>query len=250
MKNFKGSTLVECIASIALFSLAVTILTGGFLTAANLAVRSGEIRTAGDRMINTLYTSEANSGITYDKGAVQDFSFTFSGVNAAVKGKYISAYDSEYELTAFSPEKSMGNFIPETGIPVNGSWPDYDDFPNQWNYITIPEGTTFIYSGKFYIAGSNLNVGPRGCTPYDNHLRWLFSNNNLVEITTDKPPIVWDGKTNLHTVINNLGYPTITKGDKLLWNGEYYVYLITDQSWPGTPISQPSAWQKIVYPFS
>lgn len=257
MKNLKGSTLVECIAALAIFSISTFILLGGFLTAANLTVHSADIAATGSALVNTLYTGNDNAelGITYSEENDTTFSFRMAGVTTDIKGKYISSDDNitGYALKTFLVEgKTIGDIIPGTdfyggdGIPPNDKWPAFEDYPDQYNYIDIPEGSTFRYGDKFFIAAQDLSIGPRGATPFDSHLQWLYNNNCMIEITNVRPPIMWNGSDRLHDVIGSLGYDYLNKGDMIYWGNEYYVFCIDRQNWPASPLQQPDIWQKIV----
>lgn len=245
-KNHQGSTLVECIAAFAIFSVASFILMIGFLAIGNIVARSVELKNNTNNIINTLETSKQENGIIISETEVRDISFTLGDVNYTSKGIYKSASGGEQKLVEFVPQitDAPSNFIPDTDKPVNGKWPEFDDFENQWSVVNVPKGTTIVYDGVYYIAAQDLDIYPRGSIPSKG---WWVQNNNLVPIS-NRPVINWNGGSQLDFYYLTGG--RINKGDKVLWNGDYYVFTIANQTWADPPNLSQHNWALIKYPLA
>ena len=245
-KNIEGSSLVECVAALAMFSLSAMILLVGFLTAGKLIILASEISQTTADVMNTLESEKLVGSSEYFESEVQNLTFTFEATTYTVEGTFKSAKSNEYKLTEFVTKKTdaPSNVIPDTDKPTNGKWPEYDDFENQYASYIIPEGTTFVYEGKYYIAAQTLKIYPRGSIPTEGW--WANQNNNLIEIS-DRPVIYWSGGT--HEEFHKACAPMLNAGDKIFWNGNYYVHTINGQSWPIRPEESLNLLQKIDYPF-
>ncbi len=248
--NDNGSTLVECIVAFALFSLSAIILLSGFLTAANLVVKSTEVKNNSNNNIMGIESANTPTGVTVTESAQQTISFTLGSVSYSAKGTYKTSQSGNLKLTEFISSKSdnTNNFIPDTDKPVNGQWPSPAMFPETWSYVTVPKWTTIVYDGVYYIAAQDLNIGPGSPypTPTKGGWDWLGSNNNLVQISS-RAVIQWNGGT--QTDFYNTTGGKIDKGDKVYWNGNYYVFTISNQTWAEPPNVSLSNWVLIKYPF-
>lgn len=237
--NKNGSTLVECIVAFALFSIATFILLSGFLTAGNLVVRSSDIKNYSDNITNVIETDNAQSGVSLNSTSVNNITFTLGKVIYTSKGSYKTASVDNMKLVEFIPDISTtnNNFIPDTNVPVNGEWPTPPDYPDQWTWITIPKGTTFVDNGVYYVAANDLSVGPRGATPTSG---WWYNNNSGLITISSRPVIVWNGGT--ITDFYNFTGGKMDFGDKVLWNGNYYVFTIHNQTWADPPNISTRNW--------
>ena len=244
-KNITGSTLIECIAAFALFSLASFILLSGFLTIGNLVVKSIEQKDITNNIINALETDTAQNGVTIDKTSSQNFSFKLGSVNYTSKGFYRYATNGDVKFTEFVPDVSgiVNSFIPYTDKPVNGSWPQPEDFEYWYSFVLLPEGTTFEYNGIYYITLYDVDIWSVFASPTNG--LWLQSGNPFIAISS-RDVIVWNGGT-LQQFYNATG-GRINKGDKVLWNGNYYVFTISNQTWANPPNISLSNWAIIKYP--
>lgn len=238
--NKNGSTLVECIAAFAIFTLASFILLSGFLTAANLVVKSGEVKINSNNIIDGLETGNLPSGVTEETTSSQSISFQLGGTSYTANGKFKTVTSGTLKLTEFIPETKNTSLdtIPGTGMSINGKWPVYDDYPDQWNYVTVSKGTTFIYNGKYYIAAGDVVVGPRVAPLKSDYMY----NTGIIEITP-RVAIVWTGTTQTEFMAAAGGW--INKGDKVLWNGNYYVFSISSTNQAAPPSEGSANWAKI-----
>lgn len=253
--NSKGSTLVECIVAFAIFSLATVILMSGFLTAANLAAKASEVKDNSNKNIMGIETQNVPAGTTVTESDEKTISFKLGSVSYSSKGTYKTSLSGNLKLKEFVSVKADDStiFIPDTDKPVNGGWPLPEEFPYSWSEVHLPYGTTFVYDGIFYIVATkpymvvNMKYGQTYPTPTNGGWDWLGQNNNLIEITY-RPVIQWNGGSQVDFYNATGGH--ITKGDKVFWNGDYYVFTVKDQTWAMPPNLDQNNWVKIKYPFS
>lgn len=245
-QNNKGSTLVECVAALAMFSLSALILLSGFLTAGRLVVKASDISEISTDVMNTIETDKLVGNADLSESEQQTITFNIGTKSMSVKGKYKYSQRDDYRLTEFVTEKTSApsDVIPDTDKPVNGGWPKYEDFENEWSVVIVPKWTTFVHDGKYYIAAQDLDIYPRGSLPTDSW--WANSQNNLVEITY-RPVLFWSGGTQVE--FYNLTGGRVNRGDKVFWNGDYYVFTISGQTWTDPPNLSMTNWAKINYPF-
>lgn len=245
-RSIKGSTLVECVASLAIFSLATLIIFTGFLTAGRLIVKAASIAEISDDVMNTLETDKlvGESDITVSDETI--ISFHIGEQSFKVKGNYKKSQKDDYSLSEFVTKKTSApsDVIPGTDKPVNGKWPEYEDFENEYSVVIVPKWTTFVRDGKYYIAAQDLDIYPRGSLPTDG---WWVQQNNLVLIS-DRDVIYWSGGTQVEFYNQTGG--RVNKGDKVFWDGNYYVFTISGQTWADPPNLSMTNWAKINYPFS
>ena len=242
LSNQNGSTLVECIATFAIFTLAAFILMSGFLTAANLVVESGKVKNNSNKVIDVMETSTAQAGVSVSETSSENFAFKLgNGSQYTVKGSYKTGTCENVRLVSFISNNSGGssNFIPETNMPVNGVWPPPESFPQTWTWVTVSKGTTLVFDGKYYISAGNLNVGPGFPYPTPTSGWWYNNNTGLIEISS-RPVIVWDGGT--MTEFYEYTNHHVDMGDKVLWNGRYYVFTISGQTWVDPPNQSLHNW--------
>ncbi len=240
--NLKGSTLVECIAAFAIFSFASLILLSGFLVAGNIVVRSVEQKNTTDNIINALETNKSSGDTLLEKSNLQTISFKLGSVDYTANGYYRNANTGDVKLSEFISDipSTDENLIPDTDKYVNGSWPKFEDYDSPCDYINIKKGTTFVYEGRYFIAAEDLNIGPIGAIPTSDW--WWYSEDCLVEISS-RPVIKWNGGTQVQFYSATDGH--ISKGDKVLYNGNYYVFTISNQTWAEPPDISMVNWVQI-----
>ena len=210
-KNINGSTLVECIAALAIFSIASFILLSGFSSAANLVVESGRVKDNSNKIVEVIETSQSQSGVTVDETMPQNFTFTLGSSSYSITGSYKTVTCDGMSLTQFIPniENNTNDLIPGTTVPVNGEWPSDEEFDNSY-YIYMTKGTTFKYGSNYYIVVNNTYVF--------NYVYYYVG--DIVKIL-DTDAFVWTGETLTefrNFYIDNL----VSVGDKILYDGKYY----------------------------
>jgi len=243
--NKNGSTLVECIAAFALFSISTFILLSGFLTSANLIAKASQVKNNSNNIIDVVETTIAKPTVTVTQSSTQNFSFKLgSGALYTTKGSYKTGECEGIRLTEFIPDNNPPLIvIPDTDMPINGRWPVYDDYPNQWASVIVPKGTTFESNGVYYIAASDLDISPRGATPTGG---WWYNNNTGLIVISSRPVLVWNGGTQSEFYEFTNHY--IDRGDKVYWNGYYYVFTNNRQSHEPPPNISTTNWAKVTNP--
>jgi hypothetical protein len=247
-KLHKGSTLVECIAAIILLSFSALILLTGVLAAVNVSVRADELKAACDSAKITIEADTEFGDCVLENEAETNITFEMGATIISAKGRFKNAKCGEVFLTAFASSGfSNEHIIPDTGIPVNGSWPPPEDFIDEYGYakwLIVPKGTTLFYDGIFYIATGDLNVGLSTDTPLPTNGWWYNNNGTGLAVISERPVIVWNGGTSTEFFSATGGHITI--GDKVLWNGNYYVFTIKNQTWANPPDISQKSWERIV----
>ena len=245
MKRFneKGSTLVECIVAFVLFTIASLILMTGFLTSANLAAESVRVQNDNNKIINTMETAAVQTDVSVNTTASQSFVFSIGSVTYTSKGSYKTGTSEGFRLISFV---TPSNVIPDTNMPVNGSWPADIKFYNSDGYpvpVVINKGTTFEYNGVYYITAQNLNIYKADATPTPTNGQWATDAFNLIKIS-NRAVIVWDSGDSSEfnkKYKNNLPQA----GDKILSGGNYYVFGLNNQTWVDPPNISTNNWIKI-----
>ncbi len=247
-----GSTLVECIAAVLLFSFSAMILLTGVLTAGGITDSAEAFREASDNAAASIGAKNAMSDSVLTQSDEITFEINFEGIVITSKGRLVTARSGEVRLTAVDVTKAQGggaHIIPDTGVPVNGEWPTPESFVDQNGYqkwITINKGTTFYYDGVFYIVTGDISVGLGSGTPLPTNGWWYNNNGSGVAVISSRPVIVWSGGDSTQFYQATGG--AISIGDKVLWNGDYYVFTIKNQSWANPPNISLTNWEKIVAP--
>jgi len=239
--NTKGSTLVECIAALAIFSLATFILLSGFLTSANLIVKSYQVKENSNKIVDAMVSGSTIANVIVGTEASQSVTFMLGSTTYTVNGTYKTGTCDTIKLVEFISDSTFdSDLIPDTDKYVNGKWPEYDDFPNEYATVVLREGTTFKRDGEYFIAAQNLNIYPRGSVPT---IGWWYTNNNCLVKISNRPVIQWNGGTIVEFYSATGG--RIDWGDKVLWNGDYYVFTIRNQTWAMPPNLSTMNWEKI-----
>jgi prepilin-type N-terminal cleavage/methylation domain-containing protein len=138
--------------------------------------------------------------------------------------------------------------IPGTDVPVNSTWPEYEDFFNdngasQTYYLY--EGQTFFYDGEYYVVIQEIDIwiapGAPMPTPYGG---WWGGTGQSGILRITGRIIEWPGGTG--STFNSLHGP-ILKGDMVHWNDAYYAFKYI--GWVNPPNEKLDSWIMVEYPF-
>ena len=100
--NLKGSTLVECIVSFSLFTIASVILLTGFLTSAKIIVRANEIKKDGIKVESVADANQVDNEVIQSEKQSK-VRFKVNGNYYEVEGKYsISKYNDVIQMEFYS----------------------------------------------------------------------------------------------------------------------------------------------------